>query len=288
MIHQLLIDGFFHADPHPGNVFVNLQNGEIIFLDTGMMGYLVEDQRTEVVNLLKALQKSDAEEIVRIALVLGIPNKPVDERALKRDINRLLNRYMTASLSEIPFAEVLSKILTLIFNRGIRLPSELTLALKALIQTEEIARTLNPKIQVADVAQTLTKHLLMEQFKPEMITARLNSAVTELLQLVPQFYKATSQLLRQIQSGKLTIEIDAENLPRQLREFTVILNRFTIGLTLAGMTVGSALTMSVSPENTWSFIPLLGTIGFIVSMIGGGFLVFGVMWEMWQRRKNTR
>ncbi len=284
MIHQLLVDGFFHGDPHPGNVFVNLDDAQIIFLDTGMMGRLAEDQRTGIINLLKALRNSDAVEIVRIAMTIGVIHKPVDQRALRRDIDRLLNRYLSAALSDIPFAEVLSKILILIFNRGIRLPSELTLALKALIQTEEIARTLNPEIQVADVTQTLTKHLFMEQLKPETIMARFNSGIAELFQLAPQLYGAISQLLKQVQSGKLTVELDASDLPRQLQEFTVIANRFTIGLTLAGMTVGSALTMSVSPENTWSFIPLLGTIGFIVSMVGGSLLVFGVMWEMWRKR----
>ncbi|MCP4010838.1 MAG: AarF/ABC1/UbiB kinase family protein, partial [Proteobacteria bacterium] len=240
MIHQLLVDGFFHGDPHPGNVFVNLDDAQIIFLDTGMMGRLAEDQRTGIINLLKALRNSDAVEIVRIAMTIGVIHKPVDQRALRRDIDRLLNRYLSAALSDIPFAEVLSKILILIFNRGIRLPSELTLALKALIQTEEIARTLNPEIQVADVTQTLTKHLFMEQLKPETIMARFNSGIAELFQLAPQFYGAISQLLKQVQSGKLTVELDASDLPRQLQEFTVIANRFTIGLTLAGMTVGSA------------------------------------------------
>lgn len=284
MVHQLLVDGFFHGDPHPGNVFVILRSGEISFLDMGMMGRLAEDQRNEVINLLQALPRSDAKEIVRIALALGHPLREVDERALERDMQRLLDRYMTASLSEVPFAEVVTRILNLLFERGIRLPSEMTLALKALIQTEEIARTLKPDIQITDVAGRLSEHLFMEQFRPQVIMRRLNRATAEIMALAPLVKGAVVQLLRQIDSGRLTIRLDVQDLPHQLQDLTAIANRFTLGLVLVGMIVGSALAMGVPPENTSWLIPFLGLIGFIISMSGAGFLVFGVMWDMWRKR----
>lgn len=282
MIQQLLVDGFFHADPHPGNVFVDLSNGTLVFLDTGMMGHLAEDQRREIINLLQAVQRSDTQEIVRIAMSIGIITKPVDERGLRRDINRLLNRYMTASLSEIPFAEVMSKVLTTIFDYGIRMPSELTLALKALVQTEEIARTLNPNIQITDVAQTISRHLFFEQLKPEVIAGKLNSTLMQLLQLIPLFNAALEQLLKEIKSGKLTIRLDVTDMPPDFQELPGIINRLTIGLAIAGMTVGSAIAMTASPENTSWIVPFLGVTGFVLSMVAGCFLVFSVLWKMWR------
>ena len=284
MVHQQLVDGFFHGDPHPGNVFVILRSGDIAFLDMGMMGRLAEDQRLEVINLLQALPRSDAKEIVRIALALGIPLREIDERALERDMERLLDKYMTASLAEIPFAEVVTRILNLIFERGIRLPSEMTLALKALIQTEEIARTLKPDIQITDVAGRLSEHLFLEQFRPKIIAKRLNRATAEIMALAPLIKSALLQLLRQIDSGRLTIRLDVQDLPDQLQDLTAIANRFTLGLVLVGMIVGSALAMSVPPENTSWIIPMFGLVGFAVSMGGAGFLVFGVMWDMWRKR----
>ncbi len=285
MIQQLLIDGFFHADPHPGNIFVELSDGTIVFLDTGMMGHLAEDQRREVINLLQAVQRSDTQEIVRIAMTIGIITKPVNERILRRDISRLLNRYMTASLSEIPFAEVMSKVLTTIFDHGIRMPSELTLALKALVQTEEIARTLKPEIQITDVAQTISRHLLFDQFKPETIANKLNSTLMQLLQLAPLFHAALEQLLREVKSGKLTIRLDIADLPQNYQELPSILSRLTIGIAIAGMTVGSAIVMTSSPETTWWFVPFLGVVGFILSMAAGCFLVFSVLWRMWRANR---
>jgi ubiquinone biosynthesis protein len=284
MIHQLLVDGFFHGDPHPGNVFALLNTAEVAFLDLGMMGRLASDQRTEIINLLQALQQQDALEIVRIATVLGIPGSQVDEYRLRREIERLLDRYMTASLSEVPFAELVTQILNLIAESGIRLPSDLTLALKALIQTEEVARTLKPDIQITDVASTLSQHLFAEQFKPEVLMARLNRATAEVLRLAPLMHGAMIQTLRQLESGRVTVKLDVQDLPDQVQDITAVANRFTIGLVLAGMIVGSAITMAVPPEYTWWFIPFLGLVGFVISMAGAGFLVFGVMWDMWRRR----
>jgi ubiquinone biosynthesis protein len=284
MIHQLLIDGFFHGDPHPGNVFVLLQPAEVVFLDLGMMGRLAPDQRTEIINLLQALQKQDATEIVRIAMVLGIPGPQVDEHRLRREIERLLDRFMTASLSEVPFAELVTQILMLIAANGIRLPSDLTLALKALIQTEEVARTLKPDIQITDVAGTLSQHLFAEQFKPEVLLARLNRATAEVMRLAPLMHGAMVQTLRQLESGQVRVKLDVRDLPDQVQDISAVANRFTIGLVLAGMIVGSAITMAVPRQNTWWFIPFLGLVGFVVSMAGAGFLVFGVMWDMWRKR----
>ena len=227
-------------------------------------------------------QQSDTQEIVRIAMSIGIITKPINERGLRRDINRLLNRYITASLSEIPFAEVMSKVLTTIFDYGIRMPSELTLALKALVQTEEIARTLNPKIQITDVAQTISRHLFFEQLKPEVIARKLNSTLMQLLQLVPLFNAALEQLLKEIKSGKLTIRLDVADMPPDFQELPGIISRLTIGLAIAGMTVGSAIAMTASPENTSWIVPFLGVIGFILSMVAGCFLVFSVLWKMWR------
>jgi len=179
----------------------------------------------------------------------------------------------------------MSKVLTTIFDYGIRMPSELTLALKALVQTEEIARTLKPEIQITDVAQTISRQLLFEQFKPETIANKLNSTLMQLLQLAPLFHAALEQLLREVKSGKLTIRLDIADLPQSYQELPSIISRLTIGLAIAGMTVGSAIAMTASPENTAWIVPFLGVIGFILSMAAGCFLVFSVLWKMWRTNR---
>ena len=107
----------------------------------------------------------------------------------------------------------------------------------------------------------------------------------QLLQLAPLFHAALEQLLREIKLGKLTIRLDVTDLPTNFQELPDIVNRLTIGLAIAGMTVGSAIAMTTSPEATWWFVPFLGVIGFILSMVAGCFLVFSVLWQMWRANR---
>lgn len=281
MSKQILLDGFFHGDPHPGNVIVDPSREAITFIDLGMIGYLDEESRRELGNMMIALQEPDTRELVRIALRLGIVFDEVDERALRRNLEHILNRYMVASLSEVSFADMMYEIMNALFDHGIRLPSEMTLAIKALMQTQEIASTLNPELRIDDIATTVSDQLFWEQFKPSVVQDRLNETTAEVLRLTPIAADAVERLLREAKTGKLTIKVDMSELQLQLDSLSENNKRITIGLTTAGMIIGSAIAMSVSPQEAWSFIPLLGVIGFVVSITIGAWMVLKLLWEIW-------
>ncbi|MEO1442785.1 MAG: AarF/UbiB family protein, partial [Chloroflexota bacterium] len=265
----------------PGNVILNLKDGSINFLDMGMMGYLDEESRRELGNMMIALQQPDTRELVRIGIRLGVTFKKVDERALRRQLEHILNRYMVASLSQVSFADMMYEMMDTFFEYGVRLPPELTLAIKSLIQTQEIASTLNPQLQIADIADTVSDQLFWEQFKPSVVQDRLNETTAEVLRLAPIAADAVERVLREAKSGKLTIQLDTSDLQTQLDALSENTKRVTVGLTVAGMTIGSAIAMSVNPEEAWSFIPVLGVIGFTVSIAVGGLLILKLLWEIW-------
>ncbi len=284
MFKQILIDGFFHADPHPGNLFVNLENGKLIFLDLGMMGILMEEQQTELGNLVLAIQQHDAQEVVRAALSFGTAFGEVDELSLRRDVTRLLNRYLTAALSEISMSHLLSEMLHVLSKHHLRLPHELTLALKALIQAEEIARTLDPQIQIIEIARTLGEQLIWQRLNPRLLLMRFARDAQEMVRLAYRLPKSAEELLKQAKDGELSIRLEMPGMPKQIDHFYVIANRLTAGIVLAGMAIGSAIAMGVSPQSSWSFIPLIGVIAFIVSMSIGSALVWRVLMDLWWPR----
>ncbi|MEO0565330.1 MAG: AarF/UbiB family protein, partial [Chloroflexota bacterium] len=144
MSQQILIDGFFHGDPHPGNVIVDTKSGEITYLDLGMMGYLDEETRHELSNMMIALQAPDTRELVNIFMRIGVSFGDVDRRSLNRQLEHILNQYIIVSLSEVSFADMMYEMMNVLFDHGIRLPAKLTLAIKAMVQTQEISSTLNP------------------------------------------------------------------------------------------------------------------------------------------------
>lgn len=281
MFKQILIDGFFHADPHPGNVFVNLENGKLVFLDLGMMGLLVEEQQTELGNLILAIQQRNAEEVVRAALSFGTAFGPIDQLTLRRDVTRLLNRYLTASLSEISISQLLKEMLTVLAEHNLRLTHELTMALKALVQAEEIARTLDPEIQIIEIIRSLGQQLIWQRLNPRLLLMRLARDAQDITRLAYALPKLTEQLLKQAKDGELSIRLEIPGMPKQIEHFYVIANRLTAGIVLAGMAIGSAIAMAVSPQYSWSFIPIIGVIGFIVSISIGSALVWRVLMDSW-------
>ncbi len=285
---QILSDGFFHADPHPGNLFVDLEEETLIYLDLGMMGYLVMDQREELSNLVLAALRRDSRDLARVILNIGTPYKPVRELELRREIDRILDRYMTASLREISFSGILDEIVSMVFEHGIRLPSELTLALKALMQAEEVGRLLNPNIQIVEVARKVAQQILWERVAPRVVLGDTIQSFREAQRMVKVFPRAAERLLHQIENGKLQFELDLPNFQHQMLHLYIIFNRLAAGLIIAGMVIGSAIAMRIAPQNTWVVVPVLGTVGFIVTLVIGSLLVWNIVQDIQRIKRQQR
>jgi ubiquinone biosynthesis protein len=289
MIRQILIEGFFHADPHPGNVFVVPDTAEIVFLDTGMMDSLSADQRADLSALMVALNQRDAAGVVRIAIRLGQAFKPVDQRRLTRITERMIDRYLSSSLEDVPFGEVVAQLLKALFDNGIRLSAELTLAVKALVQMEQISRTLNPSISIASVAQSAAGELIRRRMSVDAAIGNLRDAAVELSRLGPDLRDAAAAILEQLKSGRATITVDNPQLVAELARLDGIANRATIGLTITGMTIGSAITLRAALNRErdlfGSVVGYTGAASFALSMLGGAALVGQGLWDAWRSRR---
>ncbi len=285
---QILSDGFFHADPHPGNLFVDLEKETLIYLDLGMMGYLVADQREELSNLVLAALRRDSRDLARVVLMIGTPYKPVHELELRRELDRILDRYMTASLSEISFSGILDEIVSMVFEHGIRLPSELTLALKALMQAEEVGRLLNPNIQIVEVARKVAQQILWERMAPRVILGDTVQSFREAQRMVKVFPRAAERLLQQIENGSLQFELDLPNFQHQILHLNIVLNRLAAGLIIAGMAIASAVAMSISPDDAWVVVPILGTTGFVATLIIAAGLTWSLLQDIQRLKRQQR
>jgi ubiquinone biosynthesis protein len=282
MVRQILVHGFFHADPHPGNILVNRETGRIIFLDLGMMGTLREDEREALANLLLASQQADSAELTRIVMEIGIVEGEVDEHALHRDLERLLNHYFKQMLSELSMADMLTDMLSIFFDHGIRLPSSLTLSIKAIIQMQEIATTLHPDIQLVDIVQAVQEEKMAESYSMLEMVQGLYQRINALMSLEERFSEFIDGARDLVKGGKFTIEIDTPGLPQQMQILNAIANRLTTGLTLAGITIGSAIAMRASSNNEESFVFRLGVFGYFISLLLSVGVVLRGLWAMRQ------
>ncbi len=286
IFRQLMIDGFFHADPHPGNLFVVPETQLLVYLDLGMMGSLLPDQRTSLGDIVQAILQRDSSEVVRLIMMIGTAYEPVNLSGLQREIDRIVARYLDAPLERISFAQLMADILQTIFAYHIRLPSEFSLAIKTLIQAEGVARQLDPKIVIMDVLHTISQQIWMQRLDPKVVSEQVSFIMREAVRLGQAIPKATESLLRQMEKGALKVGLDIPDFRQQVNHFYIISNRLTAGLIIAGMIIGSAIAMGVPPTKSWIFVPILGVIGFSVSMIIGGMLVWSVFLDMWRSGRN--
>lgn len=286
IFQQLLIDGFFHADPHPGNLFVIPESNTLVFIDLGMTGRLLPEQCEQISQIVRALVNRNSKEIVRLVLLVGVPYQTVDEKALRRAVDRMIGRYLNASLSSISFSQLVSDVLKVVFDHGIRLPGEFSLAVKVLLQAEGIAFQLNPDIQIVEVASMIWRQVAMRRLNPRYWLDRGSDDAHEVMRLAVSVSRSSENILKQLEKGNLKVGVDITDF--DMDQIFVITNRMTGSLVLVGMLIGSALAMGVSPNESWNFIPLLGVIGFIASIILGGSLVWMVFIDLLRGRKHRK
>ena len=284
---QVLIDGFYQADPHPGNFLVETKTGTINYIDLGMMGVLGSGQRDLLSDVVLAIIQRDTHEIVKLAMELGAVSQEVDETRLERDFDRILNKYIDLALEQISFASILQEILSVLFKHRIRLPSEFSLGIKAIMQGEAVAHALDPDLIIMEIARSVARQVYFNRLVPKDIAFELVRNSRRLNRFLKMLPDVSESILKQVQNGELRVGLNVPDFDEQLNRIQNIANRMTAGLILAGMIIGSSIAMNVSPES-WKYIPILGTIGFILSILLGGFLIWSTFWDLWSSSRRIR
>src|SRR4051812_20603149 len=183
VIRQIMVDGFFHADPHPGNILVDPHTGVITFLDLGLVGEIRQEQRLHLIALLWALRMSDADALATVSLRLCVSVGTFDEDAYRADIDRLFHQYWIYGNAE--FGGMVGALFATLRKHGLRMRQELTLAVKAMTQSEELLRALAPRLELVDVATREAEGILRSELTPErlgrILQGQLGAALQEVI-----------------------------------------------------------------------------------------------------------
>jgi ubiquinone biosynthesis protein len=299
VIKQLLIDGFFHADPHPGNVLVNLQTGQITFLDCGMVGQLDLTQRVNLIQLVFALQQGDVAGMGQILRTLSVPSVDtgrqggVDEKAYQRDFQRVISRQLYIGGSA-GFGQTVSLGLDLLRAHGLRLDPNLTMAVKALMQAEAFTTLLYPEGGIVSDGAAMIQEMAVQQVTAdrvvEVVKDQVMMTAREALKRLPSLQEATIGWLDQYQKGRFEVYVDTSALTKEVDKLARFGRQVVVALMLVGMIVGSAIATSViafirPDEGVWGFAARLAYLGFVAPMIVAILLVLRLMWR-WIRGEN--
>lgn len=289
-IKMLLIDGFFHADPHPGNLIVNLDTGVVTFLDCGMVGELSVAQRVNMILLLWTVVRGDMGAMGQQLRALSEPFRSVDDAAFIRAFKRRMARYGEGSGAD--FRDILNSGMEVLRDNGLRLDPSLTLGMKAIMQASSWFLPLAPPNRTFTDA---TIEIVLEQAKApsteamvvEMVRKEATRMAGQAVQAAPEYLRSLVSWNNQLKKGKLTVSVDTSSLDNQMRVFRSIANMLMVALMVSGGIIGTAIAAS-SLQGSSSWMARYAELAFFGSLALATVLVILYTFRFFRRGPDDR
>ncbi|MBN1487333.1 MAG: AarF/ABC1/UbiB kinase family protein [Anaerolineae bacterium] len=274
-IKEVLEDGFFHADPHPGNMVV-MENEVIGAMDFGMVGYLRYEDRQDLIRLYTVAVRMDVSGLVDELIHIGAAPPTVNRIALGRDVERLLNRYYNAPLKEISATELINEIMPLAFRHHLQFPSNLWLLGKTLAMMEGIGKRLSPDFDIFEFSKPYVNRLLLSLVVPNRRWAesafRQSMVWNDLFKTIP---RAGMILLNRLEKReKLPIDISIE--PHSLHKLDQLVTRLSISVIVAGMIIGMGQVLPVTAGSN-VVLQVVVISGFVIALLLGIWLLISIV-----------
>ena len=274
VLKMIMIHGYFHADPHPGNVFY-LPENRIGIVDFGMVGRLTDQRRNQIVNLLDALARKD-DDGMREVLMDWTGDSVVDEAKLTSDIGEFVFNFESVQLKDLKLGPLLNEITVIMRENGLVLPSDLTLLFKALITLEGLGQQLDPEFQMLEHLTPFVQRVTTERYKPAALLKRGQHGFKDILEIATTLPRDIAKLLREARRGKLKIDLDLKRLDHFGSQLDRSTNRLTLGILTASLVIGSSIVMTVKGGPTVFGLPLFGLLGFFVAFLNSIWIIFSI------------
>jgi len=264
-LKMIFEDGFFHADPHPGNFFVR-RDGTIALVDFGLVGAFNEAGREQLVALLRALVQQDAEAMVDAILDLGAGLAAVERQALAADLQRLVTRYADRPLAAVSIETLLHDVLRLAYRHRLRLPANLSLLAKTLAMSEGLARRLDPRFRVMDVVVPYTRRMLIREYGPKGLRRRLPLLAAETADALPRLPATLFRVLRRAERGDLALALDPRQLAESLRLVAATGERLARAILAAALLTSTAILLAAYRDLPLFPVGLALRAGFLTAL----------------------
>lgn len=275
-LKQVMIEGYFHGDPHPGNIFV-LPDHRIAYLDFGVVGRVSAEAKELLADLFIGIIRRDMERVVAAMVSLGAVDDDSDLRPLRDDIADMIDRHYGKSLKQIKAATILSESFELAQRHRIRLPSDLLLLGKALVTIEGMGERLDPDFNVLEIAEPFARRLLAERYDPVNIARRVSAQAAHWADLAVQLPDRLDKALRQVERGRLRIQFVHRGLEHLIHRLDILTNRLALAVVIASLVIGSSLVIQSSAGPFIRGLPAIGVLGYLVAFIFGVWLVLSIL-----------
>ncbi|MGA2192521.1 MAG: AarF/UbiB family protein [Nitrospirota bacterium] len=277
---QVLDDGFFHADPHPGNMFV-MEDGRIGLVDFGIVGRLSEENRETVADTLLALINRDFDSLVSQYIKLGFVPEDADlesfRRVFKEDLVELIDPLYTKTIGEIRLSDYFERVTSIATKHGLKIPRELILMNKALLIMESIGRELDPGFDFISASKPYARKLVYMKYSPRRLMKKGRRIAEEQADHHIQFPRHVRQILKKIIRNDLKINMDVLHLEKFIKEFDRSTNRLSFALIISGLTIASSVIIHAGRGRFLFGFPFLGLLGYMIATVLGLWLVWGII-----------
>jgi len=286
-LHQILVDGLFHADPHPGNVFIT-DDDRIALLDLGMVGRVNRNFQDNLLRLLLAISEGRGDSAAEAAMKMGEPKDGFDRKIFDRRIAELVVENSDAILSRQNAGRITFEITKVAADCWFRLPSEFTMIAKALLNLDRVVYTLDPTFDPNAVIRERANEILEQNIVKSLAPNNLLSGVVDLKEFAEKFPPRVNRILDQIGNNELRFKVDAIDELVLVEGLQKVANRITLGLVVAALIMGAALLMRVDTSFRIFGYPGLAIICFVAAACGAFWLLLNILWQDHKSKRRSR
>jgi ubiquinone biosynthesis protein len=268
---QLLEHGFFHADLHPGNIFVD--KTKVGFVDFGMIGWLEQERIDELARLFMGLIDCNVTNILIQLTAMELISEDSDISSLREDLSDLMETYYGLDMKEVNLGKSATELMVLLTKHNIRVPKEYTMLSRSLLLVESSAKALDPDFSAVDLFKPYLLRLVATKFSPKALLKRIKDKIFDLDSLSRTVPKSLRKILRVIENGKIKLEFDRKNVDILAGRLDFIVNRLVVAIILSAIIMGSSIAM-VAGNNLHIYgLPELSVLGFFSALVLGFIIV---------------
>ncbi|HEX5708187.1 MAG TPA: AarF/UbiB family protein [Pyrinomonadaceae bacterium] len=278
-LQQILVDGFFHADPHPGNVFLTDDNEAIALIDLGMVGRVTPRFQEQLLQLLLAISEGRGDEVAEMAIKLGEPRDHFNDQKFTQQVGDLVSQHQSASIGNMDAGRVGLEITRIAGENGFRLPPEFTMIAKTLLNLDQVVVTLDPTFDPNASIRRNASEMLRQRLVKSLSPGNLFTSAIEVKEMVEKLPGRINKLLDAVANNEVQIKVDAIDETKLMEGFQKIANRITVGLVIAALIVGAALIMDIQTSFVLFGYPGLAIIFFLLAAGAGLVLIYNILFK---------
>ena len=276
-LQQVFEHGFFHGDPHAGNIFI-LPNNVICFIDYGIMGFLSPTLKEYLVLIMLAIAERDSKKIVRI-LVEESQHSVADVQRLEYDVSELLNDYLSSSVKNLDISDIVKRLTALFTYHNLRVMPGFFLLFKSLVNIEGIAYSLDPDFAIIKHIEPFAKKLVQDRLNPFSLLRSMFMSTQDIGFIAKQLPFAVKDIMDIVKNGKLRIKFEHQGLEPILNMSDQLVNRLVFAIIVGALIMGSSLVVLSGIPPKINGIPLIGIVGFITAGLFGFWLLISMIWK---------